>query len=71
MQRLGYLEEPVLGHALACYAHARGEAKPRWAEYLAPGIAVYLKRSLRELAAEKVRVLPLVGTEQDLSGTEA
>jgi len=68
-QRLGYLDEPALGHALACYAHVRGESKPRWAEYLAHGIQVYLRRSLRELAAERRRVLPLIGTARGV-GTE-
>ncbi|WP_188304758.1 hypothetical protein [Streptomyces sp. CBMA123] len=47
--RLGYLSEPMLGYALACYAHRRGEAKPGWARHLTTNPRAYLRRSLRHL----------------------
>ncbi|MGW3042212.1 hypothetical protein ACWC9T_19765 [Kitasatospora sp. NPDC001159] len=47
--RLGYLSERMLGYALACYAHLRGETKPTWARHLATNPRAYLKQGLRYL----------------------
>jgi hypothetical protein len=48
--RLGYLSEHMLGYALACYAHLRGETNPAWARHLDTNPRTYLKQSLRYLA---------------------
>ncbi|WP_433353594.1 hypothetical protein ACQP25_09280 [Microtetraspora malaysiensis] len=48
--RLGYLSEQMLGYALACYAHLRGETRPAWARHLDANPRGYLKQSLRYLA---------------------
>jgi hypothetical protein len=45
-QRLGYLEEPVLGYALARFAYERHEEKPAWASFVKSNISPYMKRSL-------------------------
>ncbi|MFJ9770455.1 hypothetical protein ACIRVF_04340 [Kitasatospora sp. NPDC101157] len=47
--RLGYLSERMLGYALACYAHRRGEVKPAWARHLTTNPRAYLKQGLRYL----------------------
>ncbi|MFE3498513.1 hypothetical protein [Kitasatospora sp. NPDC059160] len=48
--RLGYLSERMLGYALACYAHRRGETGPDWARHLTTNPRAYLKQGLRYLA---------------------
>ncbi|MFD8705030.1 hypothetical protein ACFV1W_20810 [Kitasatospora sp. NPDC059648] len=47
--RLGYLSERMLGYALACYAHRRGETEPAWAGHLTTNPRAYLKQGLRYL----------------------
>ncbi|MFD7453609.1 hypothetical protein [Kitasatospora sp. NPDC059827] len=47
--RLGYLSERMLGYALACYAHRRGESGPEWARHLTTNPRAYLKQGLRYL----------------------
>jgi hypothetical protein len=36
--RQGYMTMPEYAYALALYAHARGEHRPRWAKYLRPDV---------------------------------
>jgi hypothetical protein len=51
MQRLGYLDEPVLGYALAKFATERGEDKPTWPKHLSPNVRSDFKNSKRWLAS--------------------
>lgn len=44
--RLGYLSEPSLAYALACYAWVRGERAPGWMRFLEPGMAHLVEDSL-------------------------
>ena len=46
-RRLGYLDEPSLGYALACYAWVRSEHRPPWASYLAHGVKVHFEAALK------------------------
>jgi hypothetical protein len=48
-QRLGYMTEPMLGFALACYAMLRTEPDPPWARYLDTNPRVYMKHGIRYL----------------------
>ncbi len=45
-RRLGYLSEPAIGYALACYANLRGESEPRWARFLEPSILPLVEDSI-------------------------
>jgi hypothetical protein len=54
--RLGYLTEQMLGYALACYAHLRGETNPTWSRHLDTNPRAYLKQSLRYLAQTPPRI---------------
>lgn len=47
----GYLPEPMIGYAMACFAWLRGESKPDWVQDLAYNVQVYFKKSLRYLNA--------------------
>ncbi|MFD5463666.1 hypothetical protein ACFWIQ_12715 [Kitasatospora sp. NPDC127059] len=47
--RLGYLSERMLGYALACYAHRRGETGPDWARHLTTNPRAHLRQGLRFL----------------------
>jgi hypothetical protein len=49
-KRLGYLSEPMLGYALARFAHERHERRPDWASFVAGNISPYMKRSLAWLS---------------------
>jgi hypothetical protein len=51
-RRLGYLDEPEFGYAMACYAWLRGEPDPAWARHLDPGPRMYLRQGLRHLSTE-------------------
>jgi len=55
--RLGYLDEPMLGYALAIYALVRGERKPGWASHLEHGVLTYMKRAERFLSVSPPRAL--------------
>lgn len=44
--RQGYLTSLELGYALAVFAHARGEASPKWVKHLRPDAGVTLKTAL-------------------------
>jgi len=48
--RLGYLDQPTYGYALARFAHTRGESKPVWMRHVRPDVRNPLKQSLRFLA---------------------
>lgn len=54
-RRLGYLNAPMFGYALACYAWLRGEAgsheQPRWVGFLDTNPRGYLKQGTRYLEA--------------------
>jgi tetratricopeptide (TPR) repeat protein len=45
---------PEYAYALALYARARGEARPRWAEYLRPDARAYFKIESKDLAAGRL-----------------
>lgn len=47
--RLGYLSEPEMGYALACYGWLRQETDPAWAAHLDPGPRAYLRQGLAYL----------------------
>lgn len=47
--RLGYLNEPEMGYALACHAWLRAEPDPAWAAHLDPGPRAYLRQGLAYL----------------------
>ncbi len=48
--RRGYLTLPVYGHALARYAHARGETRPDWRRHLRPDVRAAFDEGARGLA---------------------
>lgn len=55
-RRLGYLNVPMFGYALACYAWLRGEAGgsgklPRWAQFLDTNPRGYMKQGTRYLSS--------------------
>ena len=45
--RHGYLDQRMLGYALARFAFVRGEARPRWMRHLRPDVLAPLKLALR------------------------
>src|SRR5436305_2057830 len=49
--RMGYLDQPTFGYALAQFARVRGQQDPPWVKHLRPDIRLYLKQSLRFLAS--------------------
>lgn len=49
-RRLGYLTQPMFGHALGLYARLRDEPAPAWVRHLDTNPRAYLKQSLRYLA---------------------
>ena len=49
--RIGYLDEPTFGYALAVWAYVRGEQSPRWMRQLRLGPRSAMAQSLRFLAA--------------------
>jgi len=53
--RHGYLSEPILGYALAWFAHERRERKPAWIRYLKPNVAHYFKQSAHYMEAAGLR----------------
>lgn len=57
-QRMGYLDEPALGYALACYAWVRSEQKPSWAKYLTTGVAEFFHKSERWIPKSSSFALP-------------
>lgn len=57
IRRLGYLSEELFGYALARFAFERGEARPKWASFLATIVASYMKRSITWLEANDQRRL--------------
>lgn len=46
-RRLGYLPEPMIGYALACYAWLRNEHNPRWSKQVAYNVRVFMKRTTK------------------------
>lgn len=48
-QHSGYVSEQLHGYALASYAFARGESRPRWIRHLDANPRTYTRRSLRYL----------------------
>lgn len=56
--RLGYLDEPSLGYALAAYGWVRGESDPKWQKYLAQGVLPYFRQAARFLAESGESTLP-------------
>jgi hypothetical protein len=48
-QRRGYLDEEMLGYALALFALMRGERSPTWSRYLEGSISTYFKNGLKYL----------------------
>ena len=49
-RRLGYLSEPMFGHALAVFASERGASKPVWAKHLSVNVRGYFQQSRKFLA---------------------
>ena len=49
LSRLGYLDEHMVGYALALFAWIRGEKNPAWVRRLAVNPRAYCKRGLRYL----------------------
>jgi hypothetical protein len=49
VERLGYLDAPTYGYALALFAWTRGEERPRWAKHLRPDVSSPFKKGLRFL----------------------
>jgi hypothetical protein len=54
-KRLGYLDQRTFGYALARFAWARGETKPRWIKSVRPDVRAPLKQGLRFLADAEIR----------------
>ena len=52
-KRLGYLTGAKFGYALALFAHARGESKPDWSEYLEGDVKYHFKSGLRYLESQQ------------------
>jgi hypothetical protein len=57
--RLGYLNQPMYGYALACFAWLRGEYKPGWAKYLEPNPRGYFKDGQNYLDKTRDTRLPV------------
>jgi hypothetical protein len=57
MNRLGYLPEEMYGYALAKFAAARSEEKPRWVQHLSTNVRAYFRRSQLWLAKNKFKVI--------------
>ena len=57
--RHGYLNEPMYGYALACFAWLRGEYEPDWNRYLDPNPRKYFKNGLRHLDETRETTLPM------------
>ncbi len=51
--RQGYLSIAEYAHALALYAHARGEHRPRWTKFLRPDVRGLFKTESKHLAARR------------------
>jgi hypothetical protein len=49
-RKLGYLNQPMFGYALASVAHLRGETNPAWARHLDTNPRGYFKQGTRYLA---------------------
>ncbi len=49
IRRLGYLSQPVVGYALALFAHVRGEDAPPWAGHLCADVRSPFRSGLRFL----------------------
>jgi hypothetical protein len=47
--RQGYMTEEMYGYALALFAHARGESKPKWKKHLHVNVRHYFKQGLKYL----------------------
>lgn len=68
ISRLGYLDQPQVGYALALWARLRGEGNPPWSRHLCADVRAYLKRGLRWLARNGDAVLdPETGSPTSLS----
>jgi hypothetical protein len=48
--RHGYLDQRMLGYALAKFAQARGEDRPPWEAHVRPDVRVVMRQALRHLA---------------------
>jgi hypothetical protein len=51
-RQLGYINQPMFGHALGCVAWLREERDPAWARYLDTNPRGYFKRAMRYLEKE-------------------
>jgi len=51
-KKLGYLDQPTFGYALARFAWTRGETKPPWIKAVRPDVRAPLKQGLRFLARQ-------------------
>ena len=51
-KRLGYLDQRMIGYALAKFAFARHEVSPAWQKHIRPDVRQPMKESLRVLAVE-------------------
>ncbi len=56
--RQGYMTEPMLGYALACYCWMRGDLNPPWAKLLSTNPRVALQRGLKYLIKSQHTELP-------------
>jgi hypothetical protein len=61
MRTMGYLPEPIYGHALAVFCWVRQELKPSWSKYLASDVEYYRRRSMRFLRRTQGAGLPVLG----------
>jgi hypothetical protein len=49
--KMGYLDQPTLGYALAQFARVRAEHNPAWIKYIRPDVRAPMKQSFRFLTA--------------------
>lgn len=72
ISKLGYLDQPEVGYALALWARLREETKPAWASALCTDVRSYFEQGVRWLAVEGDSVLDATtGSPKLLSDDEA
>lgn len=61
----GYMNEPQLGYALACYAFLRSERSPQWREHIAGNVRPYFDDALHFLMTTRDTTLLRLATDTE------
>ena len=57
--RQGYLNQPMYGYALSCFAYMRDEENPKWAKHLELNPRTYFKDGLAYIRETGNTTLPV------------